>query len=221
MRLIEGKHLYLTQSFRFGHLIAEEANVVLQKSGAQIMIKGNPNVDSKIQDVDVNRPYTFISRGNAGIFEEILMLSDKNKKVAFVGNIDQVMTLFESAYFLFKNKPSRIKDYGLKRFQDWGTFKSEAIQNQDQDYLGVVKFIETYQKKMSAVLEKIKNTCSFAEDEADVIVTTAHKAKGRQWDQVRLNNDFNSNTQEELNVFYVAMTRAVLVLDLSKIIEEK
>ena len=99
----------------------------------------------------------------------------------------------------------------------WTFFKSEAIQTQDQDYLALMNFVEMYQDRTPDVLEKIRSVCQFGESEADVIVTTAHKAKGRQWDQVFLNNDFKYQNQEELNIFYVALTRAVSVLDLSRI----
>ena len=106
------------------------------------------------------------------------------------------------------------------KFADWKHFKSEAIQTLDQEYIALVKFIETYYEKTPDALEKIKQACRFKEDEADVIVTTAHKAKGRQWNQVCLNDDFKQNNWEELNIFYVALTRAICVLDLSRIREE-
>ena len=62
------------------------------------------------------------------------------------------------------------------------------------------------------------------EDEAsaDVILSTAHKAKGREWDSVRLASDFassrlgkNPDAPSEVRLFYVAMTRArkTLIVD--------
>lgn len=217
MSRIQGKHLYLTQSFRFGEAIADKANKILKKAGALQMIKGNPRVNSQIQPVDSTKPYTFISRSNGAIFQEILQLSEQNRKVAFVGDVNQVVKSFESAYYLFKGNLPKVTDYDLKKFMVWNLFKSEAIQTQDQDYLALVNFVEIYQDKTPAVLEKIRNVCQFTEGEADVIVTTAHKAKGRQWNQVFLNGDFKYYNREELNIFYVALTRAVSVLDLSRI----
>jgi hypothetical protein len=48
-----------------------------------------------------------------------------------------------------------------------------------------------------------------------VILSTAHKAKGREWDSVRLASDFasarlaqNPDAPSEVRLFYVAMTRA-------------
>ncbi|MBL8677288.1 MAG: ATP-dependent helicase, partial [Alphaproteobacteria bacterium] len=139
MESIDGKQLYLTQSFRFGHAIAEEANTVLQKLKAVRMIQGNSQINSQIQFVDTTKPYTFISRTNAGIFEEILALSKQDKKVCFVGNIEQVLALFQSAYFLFKSELSKVIDHGLKKFAEWKQFKAEAIQTLDQEYKALVR----------------------------------------------------------------------------------
>jgi superfamily I DNA/RNA helicase len=68
------------------------------------------------------------------------------------------------------------------------------------------------------VLEVCKN--SVDETSADLIVTTAHKAKGREWTSVRIANDFRPSEEtsdlpsvSELRLFYVAVTRAIHKLD--------
>ena len=64
------------------------------------------------------------------------------------------------------------------------------------------------------------------ENEADVVVSTAHKAKGREWNTVELLDDFLSSrsTKEgehdkldpaEVRLFYVAMTRGKEAVDIS------
>ena len=61
-----------------------------------------------------------------------------------------------------------------------------------------------------------------SEPQADIIITTVHKAKGLEWPIVKLWNDFkhcNDETphisQEETNILYVAATRALNILDIS------
>src|SRR5262249_45322727 len=60
------------------------------------------------------------------------------------------------------------------------------------------------------------------EGDADLIVSTAHKAKGLEWDRVRLADDFvrvdkegqpQEPTEQELRLQYVACTRARRHLD--------
>lgn len=52
-------------------------------------------------------------------------------------------------------------------------------------------------------------------DEADavIVVSTVHKAKGREWGRVRIADDFSverieKGGEEEIRLFYVALTRA-------------
>ena len=61
------------------------------------------------------------------------------------------------------------------------------------------------------------------EERGDFIISTAHKAKGREWDTVRLSADFVSSRPDrpltiedaERRLFYVAMTRAKIRLDVA------
>jgi len=67
------------------------------------------------------------------------------------------------------------------------------------------------------------------EEMSDVVVSTAHKAKGREWSEVRLMDDFlrsqpkraragekprqNGHDPAEVRLFYVALTRAKECID--------
>lgn len=54
------------------------------------------------------------------------------------------------------------------------------------------------------------------ERSASITISTAHKAKGREWDTVRLYGDFphvDNMSDEELRLVYVAVTRARKHLD--------
>jgi superfamily I DNA/RNA helicase len=61
-----------------------------------------------------------------------------------------------------------------------------------------------------------------SEKNADVIISTSHKAKGREWDYVRIGMDFQPRTEDgrevppsrpEMMLAYVAVTRAKIGLD--------
>ena len=54
------------------------------------------------------------------------------------------------------------------------------------------------------------------EKNADVVISTAHRAKGREWDEVKLHGDFlhvEDMDIEDLRLAYVATTRAKISLD--------
>ena len=64
---------------------------------------------------------------------------------------------------------------------------------------------------------------------ADVVISTAHKAKGREWARVQIGPDVKAPkqntegrftemlTEEQLMLFYVAVTRAQEVLDIGSL----
>lgn len=79
----------------------------------------------------------------------------------------------------------------------------------------MVKLVDDYG------VEDILAVCagSVSEKDADIIVSTAHKSKGREWNHVKIASDFSPPEEGvmpshgELCLAYVAVTRAKLVLD--------
>lgn len=75
------------------------------------------------------------------------------------------------------------------------------------------------------MISSLKQTCD-DERRADVVISTSHKAKGREWDTVELADDFLPSKPDrvtgevkvdraELRLFYVALTRARVSIDFS------
>lgn len=213
MSALDGDTYYLTQSFRFGNAVAEEANKVLKALNVTNLIKGHDQIQSRVGPINGRLPYTFIARTNAELIKRIVSKESNSKKIHFVGGVAKVLSLFESAYFLNRKQLSKVSDASLKRFPSWDKFVEEANLSKDHEYLGITNFIYEYGNKVPKVLDLIKKLCSYEEREADVVMTTAHKAKGRQWSQIHVHDDFLSDAAvEEKNIYYVALTRAIDVL---------
>ena len=78
----------------------------------------------------------------------------------------------------------------------------------------MVKLVDTF--GCGIIIDALKNMP--AEADADVVISTAHKSKGREWNRVRLAGDFptvDKMSDEDFRLLYVACTRAKLHLDLS------
>ena len=86
---------------------------------------------------------------------------------------------------------------------------------------GVQFLIESYQNDFSYLLNKINSIDIVQhENEANIVLSTIHKAKGREWHNVVIIDDINlihssktipfliSNLWDEFNLLYVAITRA-------------
>lgn len=58
------------------------------------------------------------------------------------------------------------------------------------------------------------------QEQLDILLTTAHKSKGKEWDNVIVADDFDIERifgeviyQQDINLLYVACTRAIKKLD--------
>lgn len=79
-----------------------------------------------------------------------------------------------------------------------------SLKNSGQDYFELDDLIDTLIKNQDLHQDFLNNSCE------SLIVTTIHKAKGQEFDEVYILGDFNmSETDiEECRVWYVALTRA-------------
>jgi superfamily I DNA/RNA helicase len=95
-------------------------------------------------------------------------------------------------------------------------------QERDEGLRLLVNLVKKYGE--DRLLFALRN-CVKNEEEAQIIVSTAHKAKGREWDVIQVDTDFDAaytqpekpdnpdrprkwDLQEEGRLFYVALTRA-------------
>jgi superfamily I DNA/RNA helicase len=217
------KTLYLTKSFRFGNEIAGVLNTLLKVMKQEpIEITGNENVKDDVSGVDFNKQFALLSRTNSHLFLKACELVERNKKIYFIGgrksyNFFKIYDV-ENLYNL---KKSLIKDKHIKSFKDFNELMEHSKLIDDKEMLYLGKIIEKYGDELSEVLEKLKDLEVCNKKDADVLLSTVHKSKGLEFDQVYLCNDFTdfinkegdiSNKQlntDEINIVYVAASRAI------------
>ncbi|AKP74889.1 UvrD-helicase domain-containing protein [Piscirickettsia salmonis] len=224
MEQMSGEKHYLTQSFRFGQPIADFANEILKKLGESQQIQANPNITSKLDVIDPSQPFTTLCRTNAGLLTCCLQHIELGRRVACVGGIKEALSDFTAAYYLWRNELDKVISNKIKLYQTWQNLVDEASLTGDRELKGIIKFILEHDEYSLEVIGKIKEAVEMDESKADVILSTAHKAKGRQWSQVLIHNDFEdykSCSGEELNLWYVAATRAIHILDFSEISKQE
>ncbi|QFQ99359.1 ATP-dependent helicase [Streptomyces phaeolivaceus] len=218
----DGDQLSLSQSFRFGPALAEEANRWLAIVEAPIRLQGTPDIDTLIGPVE--NPDAILCRTNVGAMMEILDLLDNNRRVALVGGGDALAALANAAADLKAGR--RTTHPELVLFQTWGELQEYATYDPSgQDLLPLVDVIDEH--GVEVILDAVHRLSP--EAQAEIIVSTAHKAKGREWPSVRIAPDFEpapSNefdeegnplpkelNLEEARLAYVAVTRARRQLD--------
>jgi UvrD/REP helicase N-terminal domain len=207
--------LTLSQSFRFGPAVAEEANKWLELLNAPLRLKGFSEIKSEIVPLDT--PKAILCRTNAQVVAEALHAQEADKRVAVVGGTTEIRMFAEAARDLMSNQGTTHPD--LTAFKSWGDVQEYVQDDAGSDLKVFVNLIDNYG------VETVMDVANKAVDEkyADVIVSTAHKSKGREWSAVRIGSDFREPVNEdgtpadpikaECMLAYVSVTRAKEQLD--------
>ena len=220
----------LSKSFRFGQVIGDIANCVLADNGEIITdVKGWEKLDtqampkSDLDDSVYDNQYTMLFRTNGALILEAVDLLEAGKRVNLEIDVSDFTKLLDSAIELQRGNMSKVKHESLVQFANWEEVKIEAevVQGELMRVYNMVNNGSVY--KVLGVLSKHKNY-----DNPDVILTTAHKSKGREFDVVILADDFPSPINKEgewvglldmeRNLLYVALTRTKKLLGYNAVV---
>ena len=213
--------LHITKSFRFGQPIADMCNQIITSyypyDYPYKAFNGNKEVISTISYTPI-RVDCIICRTNNGVITNTINELNQGKKVHILGGTKTLTYLINAIYNLKIKKPTNHPELFL--FKNYKELEDYAKSPMGGDLKPTLKLIEVYGKKrllgiLGATEEKSQN--------ADITITTAHKAKGLEWPSIRLANDFKVPNNEdglpsleETNILYVAASRALHNLNLSQ-----
>ena len=240
----------LTESFRYGPRAADIASKILSL-GCQHKVKiigrgedePNPNPASRC----------YLSRTNATLMDEALstLSGNPHSVIHFAGTnainrydptVPYKLNLIRSIFYYFADQQYLATDPTVKRFKDWneilrhakGGDNDQDAESVDKELGAAVKFVEKHGYQTPQILDLIVSR-SGAPSQAIASFSTAHRAKGLEWDYVTVLDDFpkigsemerNENgelqlpDEQELNLLYVAVTRGRKWVDLNEDILE-
>lgn len=208
--------LWLTQSFRFGTEIAKMATTILKVIDLQTpTVLGNPELHSSIGELNKNKQYTMLFRTNASLASEALDLLEEKKDIYIEGGVKQLCDDLGDLYLLSIGDRTSGKSDKYRPFKLIEEVQEEALHS--KDIKKDLKFIDTYGKDVPELLELLRTSVRTRRAKSvDVILSTAHKAKGLEWEQVLIARDFEFlPSEDEWNLVYVAITRAQKVLEVN------
>ena len=218
MERVHTKHrTALTQSFRFGPLIAVAASKVIALLGAKEMIRGSPQIHSDVCQVN---PDAILCRTNLGVMTHLIAYQAQRARCHIVGGPDELRRLLTDVSRLKQAIPPEAPEFfGFRNWDDLVFFSTQP----DGQYLkSFVRLVSEYgEQRLLNALERVERS----DNSCDIILSTAHKAKGREWSNVYLDSDFekilttpetNSSKStpkrivdpEDSRLLYVAITRA-------------
>jgi hypothetical protein len=217
---LPGQEMTLSQSFRFGDAIAHEANDWLDVLDAPIRLQGFEQIDSRVLSFNPDAG-AVLCRTNMGCMSEALDMMDNGHRVAVVGGAKQLQDLANACIEL--QETGKTQHPELLAFDGWDDVREYSEDKEGADLKPLVTMVDRYTPKYL-----LARTRSFVDESAaDRVVSTAHKAKGREWDHVRIGHDFHQEpeideetgarlpieiTRDEAMLCYVTVTRAKLSL---------
>lgn len=217
-----GRRLPLSQSFRFGPAVADEANLWLAALKSRLRLTGYGAISSRIGAVTA--PDAILCRTNAATIAEASHEIKAGRKVALAGGTDAMQRMAEAALSLQQGRGTDHPD--LLAFRTWEEVRA-FVDHEDEgaELRTFVNLVESVgAEEILALLAR-----TVTEKKADVVVSTAHKSKGLEWKTVRIADDFPEPKIPEPKpgqkpqkpklppalgmLAYVAVTRAQVVLD--------
>lgn len=221
--------LYLTKSFRFGPAVATVANIILSYKGEQLKIigAGRPT-QIKTQLDDGVRGAAYLCRTVSGVIMTALEFAPQGKTLYWVGGIEayQIGDLEDLVWFS-QGKTDKVRSKRLlKDFADWTSYLAMAKESKDREMARLIKVVGLF-PDIEKRLARLRALTQRDEKDADVILSTAHRSKGLEWTHVYLGEDYPdpldpelapNARRDELNLLYVAATRAKHQLAINSVI---
>lgn len=213
--------LKMPKTWRFGPDIANVANALLRHfKGETTSIVGAGPAKAPRRD----SPKAVLSRTNAGLFREAAEVDGRG--IHWVGGIEgyRVDALMD-AWHLKRGQRASIMSPVLRQYTSWRQFEDEAQATQDPESRLLCSFITQYNAQTPDLVRAFKARALPSEQGAKLVLATAHKSKGLDFDHVCIGEDFEcinkahqamldssgdlpENFRQEINLLYVAATRA-------------
>lgn len=236
------KHrLSLTRSFRFGQRVANLASSVLKHlKNDPVQIIGARQADSAISEIQL----CILGRTNFALIERALQELDKDSEFRFHFAATTKMQKWSprvpyrfqdllDVLSIFYGKLGEVKISYFQKFKSWNELIDYSNAG-DMELKYLTRIVSEYRSKLPIVLSRLEQA-STGPDSADIYSSTAHRARGLEWDVVELLSDFANPLEleqtilnlaiqpevrrlalEEANLIYVGITRAKQQVTLSE-----
>ena len=208
----------LTKSFRFGQPIADVANAIVHRFGDSRRLIGNNEVKSSVNTGELGK--TQIYRSNMGMLSGLAAAIQDGKNPFIFGGVDGLRLMIDDVERLQSGQVAKAHA-DFFGFRNWSDLVSFSESEEGASYQTTVQIMSTYGVHS---LKKMLDGLTPLESDSNLILTTAHKSKGKEWPQVEVCDDFASKGRlkifkqddysfsdpavEEITLLYVALTRA-------------
>ena len=212
----------LSRSFRFGPAVAKLAERVLRYGGRRVEVRGAGKTRVVRYLGNAHSPYTVLMRTNLGVLAEALRQA--GRPLHLIGDwrdpLKVLLAMAELRRGHSTNHPL------IRKHRNYRQLLGAAYNERGRVWLRpYVELLEAWGRRFGERAALLVDSLVPAA-RAEVLISTLHRAKGAEWDRVRIGDDFRLPSRkalrsgdpeagEELNAVYVALTRPRELLDLT------
>lgn len=224
----------LSTSFRFGDEIAEMARRVL----AWKQLLPDPGMVTELRGCGGSGAgggaKAVLARSNLFLLDRAIqcLQGEESHKLWFEGNLTAYTfaadgTSIFDVLALQQGRSDRVRDPLLQSLGSFSKLEEYLEKAEDPELAMITEMVRKYGDDLPAFIRQLKErqVAPEARHEADLIFSTVHRSKGLEYDSVELTEDFITHDKlmrtlsdaeahkvarlnEEINLLYVAMTRA-------------
>jgi len=224
----------LSTSFRFGDEIAEMARRVL----AWKQLLPEPSMATALRGCGGHGPATgpkaILARSNLFLLDKAIQClhAEEAGKWWFEGNLSAYTfaadgTSIFDVLSLQQDRTDKVRDPLLKSLGSFSKLEEYLEKAEDPELAMITEMVRKYGDELPAFINQLRNRQVEPESrtQAALIFSTVHRSKGLEYDDVELTEDFLTHEKllrtlsdaeehkvarlnEEINLLYVAMTRA-------------
>ena len=188
MEKLKAEQFALTRSFRYGQHIADFATALLKLLGNENQLTGRDDI---IGGFACEKPNAYISRTNAALIGTLVEHKDQIDSIYIVGEGREILSLLNDVKRLQnKQKAAMGEFFG---FKDWNDVLQYCEKVHKSPLDTIVQLVEKFGE--GAIRDLVSSTCQNSQ-EAAITLSTAHKAKGLEFDEVCLSDDFAAPLEE-------------------------
>ncbi|WP_019334853.1 UvrD-helicase domain-containing protein [Pseudomonas syringae] len=212
----------ITESYRFGPVVAGLATMLLKTfcNEPEPVRSMHPALSTHFS-VDRTKPYAIVGRTNAKLFANAVALLGK-QRMHFVGGIENYpFDKLVDVHHLMAGQHGQVRDTLLKSFSGLAGLEAYANDTDDKEIHSLIGVAKQYGDQVPHLVERIKTEAVDIQDQAQVMLMTAHRSKGLEFPQVILLDDFQDlitdsgaqllldtpQLRQELHLLYVGLTR--------------
>jgi superfamily I DNA/RNA helicase len=176
------------------------------------------------------RPQVILSRSDVVVIGNLIRYLSKGMRCHVLGGTKGLQLLLTDVKRVKQGAGAQSLE--LLGFSTWKDVMSFSGRTEGEYLRGLVNLVQEYGED---VILRTLARCEAAEGSANIVLTTTHKAKGREWGYVAVDSDFesalsrssstnsdrNASFEAELRLLYVAVTRAMTAVQLPQAILER